>query len=811
MDSVKPLNMKILLVTILAFISLQLKAQTWVQVPNANFQTFLTTHYPAAAFMTSGGNFFIDSDHPDVQAEDSLILYNLNISNIEGVQAFQNLTTLDCSLNGLTFLPDSLAETLEVLICSNNYLTHLPDSLPTGLLSLICNENLLSSLPVTLPSGLNHLSCANNLLTALPNLPVYMSNLICSANQLTSLPSLPPSLNMLHCVVNQLDSLPDLPDYLQFLMCTSNQLTSLPDLPDYLQIMDCQMNQLTALPALPQSLQTFICDSNHITVLPNLPPSITLLSCNRNLLTEIPELPISLNSFHCASNDISCLPEFPVSIQNLDFSNNPFTCLPNYIPAMGGLVTLYPLCDVNDPVTNPNGCAGATGIEGTVFYDANSNCISAGQLTYVPMSVYDSNGILIKSSTSLANGDYYFSAVPGTYALSIDTANLTPVLQVTCPTGNTSTATVPVTDTVVSGGDFGLVCAGFDLGVQSVVSQGWVFPGQTHEVSILAGDLTAQYNMHCASGTAGEVTVSVTGPGTVTFGGSPSNVSGNNAVYSIADFGAINANQFALNILTDTTALSGGEFCVTISVATNASGELDITNNLYTYCYEVVNSYDPNIKQTYPEVVEPGFEDEFTYTIYFQNTGSAPAFNIRLADTLDANLDLTSFKTVNASHSFSTTINPLSRLLTVRFPNIMLPDSTSDPEGSIGFIQYRVKPVAGLTNGTIIHNTAYIYFDYNTPIVTNTTENKFITGLGLGEWSEETIQLYPNPAENEFFVHAEREIDQITLSDINGKQVVSDFPHAKTTSVDVADLKQGVYIVTIKTNQSVVTKRLIVR
>jgi hypothetical protein len=122
-----------------------------------------------------------------------------------------------------------------------------------------------------------------------------------------------------------------------------------------------------------------------------------------------------------------------------------------------------------------------------------------------------------------------------------------------------------------------------------------------------------------------------------------------------------------------------------------------------------------------------------------------------------------------------------------------------------------VKPLPGLTNGTIIHNTAYIYFDYNAPIVTNTTENKFFTDLGLGEWNTETIRLYPNPAENECFIRAESEIDQITLSDINGKQVVHDFPHSKTTSMNVSDLKQGVYIVTIQTTQSVVTKRLIVR
>lgn len=892
MDVSIPLSMKILLITILALISLQLKAQTWVQVPDPNFQNYLTTHYPAGAFMNSGGNFFIDSDHPDVQNTANLNISGLNISSIDGISAFENLQVLECQNNVLVNLPNNIPDTLFVLNCSNNQLTVLPslpgnlgvlfcnsnqltamptlpincynvecahnqltqlpvipaslvfidcsynqltsasltglpvslavlacsnnpinvlpDPLPLNLSFLNCNSTQLTALPAQLPASLEVLKCTSNQLIELPVLPSTLQVLECGMNQLTELPNLP-GLVYLSCEHNQLTSIPILPSTLQQFDCYSNQLDSLPDLPNGLYHLTCGSNQLTILPDLPSTLSTFSCDHNQLTILPELPAGMSVIYCDNNQLTELPELPDSLTVLSCPNNQISCFGLFPETLNYILLGTNPFTCLPNYIPAMDSITLTYPLCDENDPVNNPNGCVGATGIEGIVFYDVNNDCVSTGSLlTYVPMVVNDSIGNPFIVSTSLANGNYYFAAGPGNYELKIDTSNLTEALGVTCPAGNSSTATVPAADTVVPGGDFGLVCAGFDLGVQSIVPQGWVFPGQTHEISILAGDLTAQYNMHCASGIQGEVTVSVTGPGTVSFGGSPSNVSGNNAVYSMADFGAINANQFILSVLTDTTAVAGDEFCVTVSVATNASGELDVTNNLYSYCYHVVNSYDPNIKQTYPEAVETGFEDEFTYTIYFQNTGSAPAFNIRLADTLDANLDLTSFKTVNASHSFSITVNPLSRLLTVRFPNIMLPDSTSDPEGSIGFIQYRVKPVAGLTNGTIIHNTAYIYFDYNTPIVTNTSENMFITGLGLGEWSEETIQLYPNPAENECFIRAESEINQITLSDINGKQVVHDFPHSKTTSVDVSDLKQGVYIVKIQTNQSVVTKRLIV-
>jgi uncharacterized repeat protein (TIGR01451 family) len=129
------------------------------------------------------------------------------------------------------------------------------------------------------------------------------------------------------------------------------------------------------------------------------------------------------------------------------------------------------------------------------------------------------------------------------------------------------------------------------------------------------------------------------------------------------------------------------------------------------------------MKEVYPVNVLPGYDDWFTYTIHFQNTGNAPAFNIRLRDTLDANLDINSFEVRGYSHPAQISLN--GNILTVRFNNIMLPDSTTDYEGSMGYFQYRLKPLPNLPNGTQIENTAYIYFDYNAPIVTNTTQNNF--------------------------------------------------------------------------------------
>ena len=135
-----------LLATLLLFVT-NSYAQTWVQVPDPNFQTYLTANYPAAAFMTSGSDFFVDADNAVFQTYSSIDVQGLNISSLEGVQVFTALQTLDCRNNQLSSLPNGLSDSLLYLFCANNPLDVLPD-LPTGLMALWCDNANLTSIPV---------------------------------------------------------------------------------------------------------------------------------------------------------------------------------------------------------------------------------------------------------------------------------------------------------------------------------------------------------------------------------------------------------------------------------------------------------------------------------------------------------------------------------------------------------------------------------------------------------------------------------------------------------------------------------------
>ena len=140
---------------------------------------------------------------------------------------------------------------------------------------------------------------------------------------------------------------------------------------------------------------------------------------------------------------------------------------------------------------------------------------------------------------------------------------------------------------------------------------------------------------------------------------------------------------------------------------------------------EIACAYDPNDKQAFPL----GYTDEHwllqeteqEFVIRFQNTGNAPAQNIRIQDTLDVNFDIESFRVIANSHSVMTTIDPETRLIDFYFENIQLPDSVNNEPASHGVISYIITPLPNLPVGTVLENTAYIYFDNNDPIITNTT------------------------------------------------------------------------------------------
>ncbi len=137
-------------------------------------------------------------------------------------------------------------------------------------------------------------------------------------------------------------------------------------------------------------------------------------------------------------------------------------------------------------------------------------------------------------------------------------------------------------------------------------------------------------------------------------------------------------------------------------------------------------AYDPNDKTGFPlGVTDTHFiapNGHIQYLIRFQNTGNDTAFKVVLRDTLDTDLDIFSVRSGVASDEYTFKMfGP--RVLEWTFDDIMLPDSSTNLEGSIGFVTFTVDQVADLPDYTEINNRVGIYFDFNAPIITNTTSH----------------------------------------------------------------------------------------
>lgn len=190
----------------------------------------------------------------------------------------------------------------------------------------------------------------------------------------------------------------------------------------------------------------------------------------------------------------------------------------------------------------------------------------------------------------------------------------------------------------------------------------------------------------------------------------------------------------------------------------------DIRNGIIT------GAFDPNIKSVEPiGLDEQHYIPETTrleYYVEFQNTGTDTAFNIMINDELDADLDITTLKFMGSSHPCSYSL--LDRTLQFHFKNILLPDSNKNYKKSIGYLVYSIKPRPS-PKGTKITNTASIFFDFNPPIVTNTTMNT----IGVPQYLD-SYKIYPNPTSNgqiSIALHLIRANNvRMSLNDVTGRE-----------------------------------------
>lgn len=283
-------------------------------------------------------------------------------------------------------------------------------------------------------------------------------------------------------------------------------------------------------------------------------------------------------------------------------------------------------------------------------------------------------------------------------------------------------------------------------------------------------------------------------------------VTGNVLTFDITDLSECESLEIPFTFPGNTPG--GTSFCFLISL--HNPDDSFPANNIDTICGVVLNSYDPNEKQVdLPVNIDPNKLEELKYVIHFQNDGNFNALDVVVRDTISPNLDLSTFRYVGSKHGVAVSINASTRVVTFSFNDINLGQSAVDLDASQGYVVYTISENAGLPVGSTIENTAYIYFDFNPPIVTNTTYNINELPLGLNEATTEAIQLYPNPASDKIRFSG-AEVNEIAIYDLAGKLVL-ETANIAGNEVSVQAIQTGMYQVVLRTANSVSTQKLVIR
>lgn len=448
-------------------------------------------------------------------------------------------------------------------------------------------------------------------------------------------------------------------------------------------------------------------------------------------------------------------------------------------------------------------------LKGKVYNDANSNCIQdVGEVGLPGRVVHDVGGVGYAYTD--VNGDYTMLTAnmnPTVYAgaYGYPTGFFTP----TCPATGSTTLSFSTPGDTLSNVNFGFYA---DTNYTNlVIHPGWTTsnpgypktywicyynnsPGPRNATLRFVYDSTLQF----VSTTGGGVHY----PATHT-------IEWNLTALAPATFWDW-ASRPIITFNVPPTALPGDSLQSYFEILPIA-GDAYPSDNTMLSNEPITGSHDPNSKSVMPKGYGPqGYilasDSVLTYTVHFQNNGNDTARIVVVKDTLSSYLDPMTIVPGAASHPYTFELGSAGAM-TFRFDNIQLPDSTSDEPGSNGYFNYSVHIRPGTPIGTVINNTASIYFDFNEAVVTNTTVNTLYqpmaTAIDADVNSAAQVLVYPNPFSTTSTVVI-RDVNanavyHYELRDVLGKIVQEQTNiHGSQFEISRRGLENGIYFYTVK-------------
>ncbi len=465
-------------------------------------------------------------------------------------------------------------------------------------------------------------------------------------------------------------------------------------------------------------------------------------------------------------------------------------------------------------------------IEGTVYYDANGNCLrDPGERGLPRTQIYISG----RGYTYTDDEGHYTSQVPaGTYTITetirtnyhLSTCQLNgiPVIAAAGPGCHSTVDFANTVDTFI------------DMRINT-----WDYsaptPGRTYtQTTIITNDGALPHaNIRAAYAPDGQAYEPSFTPSRI-FTGSPYSYH-TPGTFPTLDPGAAHQSFMTYHVPTnipDNTILMFRD-SVVADTPELLYMLLDKTprNNVNAYTTNTSTTYGAQFAQVSPKGsgtsgLIPYTDSVLEFMIHFQNTGATMAQNVMVIDTLDDNLDWTTLMPTFLSAACHINVQAVGarRVATFRFNNINLPRSADNPIGSNGMFTFTVHVKPGLAVGSQIRNRASVYFDYHEPERTNMTLNTILNTAGVEEVAAgniRTFTIYPNPASQSFNAIINSDVEGsavMTITDITGKtlatKTVALQKGQQTINTDASSLAPGMYFVSFNDHGNVQTAKLVI-
>lgn len=236
----------------------------------------------------------------------------------------------------------------------------------------------------------------------------------------------------------------------------------------------------------------------------------------------------------------------------------------------------------------------------------------------------------------------------------------------------------------------------------------------------------------------------------------------------------------------------GGNYCVAGAYQEDhdADGQASLNNAGSVYVFK--NSVEINVKQNTTRIADGG-----NYSLGHVNLGeSSEILEFTIENSGADNLELSgtpvvAISGVNASDfvvdqtSISSTVLPAE---TTTFTIVFTPSASGSRTAEIS-----------------INNNDADENPYNFTITGNDSSN-FV----LENFSDRKVSVYPNPTSGLVnFDFSENKVHNITITDITGKIIVIKNDPVNNEIVDLSNYSEGIYFVSVKTDEQIITSKLV--